>query len=179
MTLMPWQEIGERELLRYKVFEVVEATRRSPRTGEAHGLFLLKSPDWVNIVALDGDDRLILVRQYRHGTRSMSLELPGGVIDPADESPAVAAIRELREETGYEAESVRAIGVMTPNPAILTNRCHAFLATGCSRVGDLDQDPGEDLEVVLVDAGDIDRWIAEGEIHHALALAAIAMWRAG
>jgi ADP-ribose pyrophosphatase len=66
---------------------------------------------------------------------------------------------------------------MTPNPAIFTNRCHAYLATGCRRVGDLEMDPGEDLELVLAPIREVDDLVRRGAIDHALALAALAMWR--
>ena len=66
---------------------------------------------------------------------------------------------------------------MTPNPAIFTNRCHAYLATGCRKVGDLHMDPGEDIEVQLVPVTEVDALIRSGAIDHALVLAALAMWR--
>lgn len=178
MTLRDWEQIGEESLVRYKVFDVVKARRRSPRTGVDIGFFLVRTPDWVNVVALTEDDEMLLVRQFRHGTRETSLEIPGGLIDPHETDPAAAARRELREETGYECAELRALGVMTPNPALFTNRCHTFLATGCRRVGDLQQDAGEDIEVVVVPAAAIQDLVRSGAIHHALVLAALAFWRA-
>ncbi|MBK8099010.1 MAG: NUDIX hydrolase [Planctomycetes bacterium] len=178
MNPQPWQRLGDESLVRYKVFDVVRSRRRSPRTGVDIGFFLIRTPDWVNIVATTTDDRLILVRQYRHGTEQVSLEIPGGLIDPHERNPIDAAARELREETGYEPTHIELLGVMTPNPAIFTNRCHTFLATGCRRVGDLQMDPGEDIEVVTVPVAEIDARIRAGEIDHALVLAGLAFWRA-
>ncbi len=177
MTLGDWEQLSEESLVRYKVFDVVKSRRRSPRTGVDIGFFLVRTPDWVNVVALTPHDELILVRQYRHGTREFSLEIPGGLIDPHERDPAAAAARELREETGYEAAELRPIGVMTPNPAIFTNRCHTYLATGCRRVGALQQDPGEDIEIVIVPAVRIDAMVRDGAIDHALVLAALTFWR--
>jgi 8-oxo-dGTP pyrophosphatase MutT (NUDIX family) len=177
MTLRPWEHLGEESLLRYKVFDVVKARRRSPRTGVDIGFFLVRTPDWVNVVAFTAAEELILVRQYRHGTREFSLEIPGGLVDAHEPDPAAAAARELREETGYVAAELRALGAMTPNPAIFTNRCHAFVATGCRRIGDLQQDPGEDIELILVPAARIDELVRSGVIDHALVLAALALWR--
>lgn len=178
MTPEPWQELGDEPLVRYKVFDVVKSRRRSPRTGIDVGFFLVRTPDWVNVVAVTTEDELVLVRQYRHGTRQLSLEIPGGLIDPHETDPAAAAARELREESGFVAEHLELLGVMTPNPAIFSNRCHTYLATGCRRAGNLLQDPGEDIEVVLVPRSGLDRMIADGRIDHALVLAAFAMWRA-
>lgn len=177
MSLRDWEHVQEESLCRYKVFDVVKARRRSPRTNADIGFFLIRTPDWVNVVALTDDQQVILVRQYRHGTEQMSLEVPGGLIDPHEQDPAAAAARELREETGFEAAHISKLGVMTPNPAIFTNRCHTYLATGCRRVGDLQQDPGEDIEVVLVPATQIDALVHRGEIDHALVLAALQFWR--
>lgn len=171
-----WDELGEETLLRYKVFQVVKARRRSPRTGADIGFFLVRTPDWVNVVAFTPADELILVRQYRHGTRELSLEIPGGLIDRG-ESDLAAAQRELREETGFATDSWQRLGAMTPNPAIFGNRCHVFLASGCRRVGDVQNDPGEDLEVVLVPAGQVDAMVRRGEIDHALVLAALHFHR--
>ncbi|GDY01395.1 ADP-ribose pyrophosphatase [Planctomycetota bacterium] len=178
MSLRDWEHLHEESLCRYKVFDVVKARRRSPRTQTDIGFFLIRTPDWVNVVALTDDQQIILVRQYRHGTEQMSLEIPGGLIDPHEQDPAAAAARELREETGYQARHIKKLGVMTPNPAIFTNRCHTYLATGCHRVGDLQQDLGEDIEVVLLPTEQLDAVVRRGEIDHALVLAGLQMWRA-
>lgn len=135
MTLRDWEHLNEVPLVRYKVFDVHKAVRRSPRTGVDIGFFLVRTPDWVNVVAITTAEELVLVRQYRHGTRTFSLEIPGGLIDAHEDDPALAAVRELREETGHTAERFELLGSMTPNPAIFTNRCHTFLATGCRRGG--------------------------------------------
>jgi len=172
-SLRSWDERSREILTRYKSFEARRCVRVSPRTGAEHGFFVLGVPDWVNIVALTDDDRVILVRQYRHGTEAFELEVPGGAIDPEDPDPGHAAARELREETGYEAREIRPLGVMTPNPAFHTNVCHAYAALGCHRVGELLQDPGEDIEVVTVPRSEVRSMVQRGDITHALALAAL------
>jgi len=178
MTLQPWQQLSEETLFQYKVFRARRSHRRSPRTGAEIGFFLMDTPDWVVVLPITVDERLVLVRQFRHGSGRVGLEIPGGLIDAHETDPAEAAARELREETGYAAERIVPIGVMNPNPSMMTNRCHAFLATGCRLVGELAMDPGEDIEVVTVPLAELDRMVARGEIEHAIVLATIAFWRA-
>lgn len=178
MTPQPWQQLSEETLFQYKVFRARRSRRRSPRTGAEIGFFLMDTPDWVVVLPITVDERLVLVRQFRHGSGRVGLEIPGGLIDAHETDPAAAAARELREETGYAAERILPIGVMNPNPSMMTNRCHAFLATGCRLVGELAMDPGEDIEVVTVPLADLDRMVARGDIEHAIVLATIAFWRA-
>jgi 8-oxo-dGTP pyrophosphatase MutT (NUDIX family) len=170
MSLRPWPEVSRERLARFKIFDVVVARRTSPRTGVEHGFFLVETWDWVNVIALTEADELVLVRQYRHGPRAFTLEIPGGCIDPGEE-PRHTAVRELREETGYATEAAPIhLGTVNPNPALFTNRCHTFLLTGCRKVGDLQPDPGEDLEVVTLPLAEVERRVAAGEIDHALVL---------
>lgn len=178
MTLGDWEQFEEETLLRYKVFHVRKSRRRSPRTGADIGFFLIDTPDWVNIVPITTNDEIVLVRQYRHGDKRIALEVPGGLIDPHETDPAQAAARELREESGYEAGTLERIGEMNPNPAIFSNRCYVYLATDCTRVGEPDLDPGEDIEVVTVPVTELDALIRDGAIEHSIVLGAIAIWRA-
>ena len=115
-----------------------------------------------------------MVRQFRHGTGEVTLELPGGMIDPEDATPLDGARRELLEETGFAPATVEAIGAIAPNPAVFTNRCHSFLARGCRRVAAPHLDGGEDIEVVTVPLVEIPSRIAAGEISHALVVVAFA-----
>lgn len=178
MTISDWERLGDETLMNYKVFRARRSRRRSPRTGQEIGFFLLDTPDWVNILPLTPDGQIVMIRQFRHGTDRVSLEIPGGLVDPHEKDPLEAAARELREETGFQAEHLEPIGVMSPNPAMMTNRCFSYLATGCHRVGDLVMDAGEDIEVVTVPVAELDDLLCRGEIDHAIVLATIAFWRA-
>ena len=166
-----WPLISSRELGDFKVFSVRGERTRSPRSGRPHDFFVLECTDWANVVALTDSREVVLVRQFRAGTRSVTLEIPGGSVEKG-ETAAAAVRRELREETGYAARSWKRIGVVHPNPAIQGNRCFTYLATGCRSVGDLMPDEGEDLAVELVPLKRIPDLIRKGRITHSLVIAA-------
>ena len=171
MLLKPWTIISSRVVKSYRVFNLRLDRARSPRTTETHDFYVLESPSWVNIIPLTLAKEVVLIRQYRFGIRDMTLEIPGGLMEPSD-SPEEAARRELREETGYREETLIPLGAVHPNPAIQNNLCYTYLAENVFPVGQLIQDEREDIEVVLQPLSDIPRLIREGAISHALVIAA-------
>ncbi|MBK9140813.1 MAG: NUDIX hydrolase [Verrucomicrobia bacterium] len=157
----------------YHVFRLRRDFKTSPRTGREMEFHVLECPDWVNVIALTPDRQIVLVEQYRHGTDSVDLEIPGGVMDGADASPVETGIRELREETGFEGENARLIGRVAPNPAILNNACHTVLVENCVRRHALDLDSGEDLATHVMPLSALPELMATGRFHHSLMIAAL------
>jgi 8-oxo-dGTP pyrophosphatase MutT (NUDIX family) len=167
-----WEEVETEFLQDCRVFTVSQATAKSPRDGTHHPFFRIDSVDWVNIVPLTADDDVVMVKQYRHGLREITLETPGGMVDPG-ENPETAAVRELLEETGYRAGKVHKLGSMNPNPALFGNRLHSFVAYGCEHVGEVSNDEREETVVELVPRRKLRELAVAGEVDHALVLAAL------
>src|SRR5208337_4210765 len=116
---------------------------------------------------------MVLIEQYRHGSNTVELEIPGGVIDAADASPEAAGCRELVEETGFEGEQPQIIGHVFPNPAIMSNTCFTVLVRNCRQVKPVQFDQGEDLATRLVPVAQVPELVASGQIRHALIVAAL------
>jgi 8-oxo-dGTP pyrophosphatase MutT (NUDIX family) len=173
--IKPWPCVRSRPDGSFRVFSVRTDTAISPRTGIEHDFYIIESKEWVNIIPLTPDHRVVMVRQYRHGSRAVTLEIPGGLVDSGD-TPEEAAARELLEETGYQAERWTKIGVANPNPAIFSNRCYTFLAQNIQKVSDLIPDQTEDIEVLLIPLRDIPELIRTREIDHAIVIAAFSLY---
>ena len=168
----PWRVLGDEHLQHCKVFDVHRATMASPSTGQEHAFYRIESPAWVNVVALTPADDLVMVRQFRHGSRQVTLEIPGGIVDPG-ESPAEAAGRELLEETGYRAGRLESLGSINPNPALFTNRVHMQLALDCQPVAEIQNSATEETRLELLASSKLEAVIRSGGIDHALVVAAL------
>jgi 8-oxo-dGTP pyrophosphatase MutT (NUDIX family) len=125
--------------------------------------YVLEYPDWVEVVALDAEDNVLLVRQYRHAMGGFSIELPAGGVDPADTDPCVAAARELLEETGC-AGAMTWVGDARPNTGTHTNRVHTILARDVVQVAEPKDDPAERIERFWVTAAEAVRMALAGEL---------------
>ena len=110
--------------------------------------YILEYPDWVNVIAITKDGRMVMERQYRHGLGKTCFELPCGVIEDG-ETPLEAARRELLEETGYAGGQWSSWMVLSPNPSTSTNLTHSFLAVGVEKVAEQKLDATEDIAVSL------------------------------
>lgn len=145
----------------------------NPRNGFTLKATILEAPDWVNVVALTPEEKLVVVRQYRFGNQQVTLEIPAGIIDEGEESRQAAA-RELLEETGYSSDQWEYLGWVSPNPAFLNNRCHHWLARNVEQNTSPAQDAGENLTVEVLSLEQIKEEITQGFFRQALAVSALA-----
>ncbi|MGH9441660.1 MAG: NUDIX hydrolase [Thermoanaerobaculia bacterium] len=171
-----WRRVKSEPLGDFKIFTIRRDRIVSPRTAEEHDFYVLDGSDWINVIALTPEGRILLVEQYRHGTESVTLEIPGGAVNRRDASPLEAARRELLEETGHTAETWEDLGFVHPNPAIQSNRCFTFVARGCRRVAEPSLDPGEDIALLEAEPGEVKAMLRDGRISHSLVVAAFARW---
>ena len=171
MSPKPWQVVSSTKDRDYRIFNLRTDLAISPRTGKEHHFFIIESTPWVNVIPLTPQNEVVLVKQYRHGTQNVTLEIPGGLVEASD-SPEGAAKRELMEETGYGASEIILLGTVHPSPAIQNNVCYTYLAKNVILSGKQDQDDKEDIQVVLRPLAEIPDMIQKGEITHSLVLAA-------
>ena len=180
--IKPWTTVSSKPGGNYRIFTVRTDRKVSPRTGAEHEFYVIDCANWVNVIATTPDDQLVMIEQYRHGSNTVELEIPGGMMDPGETDPVASAVRELREETGYEGENARVLGKIWSNPAILSNRTITVLIENCRLKHAVDWDYGEDLATRLVPAADIPKLVADEKIGHSLVVVALFyfdLWRKG
>ena len=165
----PWRIQSSEIIADGRIFKVRKDVTVDPRTGQSHEMFVLDQPNWVNVIPLTPDDQVVMVEQWRHGTRSVHLETPGGLMDEG-ETPEQCARRELLEETGYEAGSIVRLGTVHPNPAFQANLQHYILAEDCRKIAEPKLDHTEDITVKLVPLADVAGMIETGKITHGIVI---------
>jgi ADP-ribose pyrophosphatase len=170
-----WVRGAERVLLPTRVLDVLSVRYRHPVRGTERDFFVAHAPDWVNVVAVTPDRRIVLVRQFRFGSNDLSLELPGGVMEKG-EGPLAAGVRELSEETGYGGGKASLMGSVHPNPAIQDNRCHFVLVDGAVPTGAVNWDHDEEIEVSSRGVEEVLALARSGAITHSLSVAALMLF---
>lgn len=138
--------------------------------------YRLICPDWVNVIGLTKRNEVVFVIQHRFGINEETIEIPGGQMDKVDKNPKDAAKRELLEESGYGGGKWTYLGFVHPNPAILNNKCHSFLARNVEKIADIKNDLNEKTEVVLIPIKEINNLILKKKITHSLVLNAFQLF---
>ena len=171
---LDWQVLGSRyEDAGLMLFEKRIDRLRNPRNGKVFERLVLESVDWVNVVALDADGRSLMIRQYRFGVGYTTLETPGGMVDPGEDSKTAAA-RELLEETGFASDNWSYLGAVEPNPAFHNHLCHHWLAQDVYRAQTQNLGDGESIALEFMTEEQVHAAVVSGELKHALALSALS-----
>jgi 8-oxo-dGTP pyrophosphatase MutT (NUDIX family) len=169
----PWNKLKEYTLQKTVVFDVLVRQMQSPDGATEADFYSIECRDWVNIVPITSDGKIILVEQFRHGIQGLTLEIPGGIIGPKH-TPEQAAVAELEEETGYGSSDFSFLGAFHPNPAIQTNLAHLYLAQNCRPISSGQRlDELEDISIHLVPLGELAALVDSGRVSHCLSLAAL------
>lgn len=176
--MKPWKVLEKKILLERRWLTIFEERVELPNGAVIDEFHVARQPDWTAVLAVTGQgrahDEVILVEQYRHGLGRGSLELPAGVVDTG-ESPMLAAQRELREETGYAADSWQPLIVLAPEPARATHRGHFFFASGARPAGPAQPESSEVIAVRRLPVGALMSKIESGHLTHAAHVAAVLL----
>jgi 8-oxo-dGTP pyrophosphatase MutT (NUDIX family) len=174
---LAWKEESRKKVYQSSVFSVFESYCKSPHD-ESKTFTVLEAVDWAIIVPVletPEGKKFVMVWQWRHGSRSLSLEFPGGVFEHG-ENPQDAARRELQEETGYSAGSMQKLGEFSPNPAIMANKVHFFLASELVDTGRQHLDDDEFVEVELISVDEVLQGMGKPPYIHALMASALTLY---
>lgn len=168
---LAWTITEKEQPTDHRVFSIYHQKATHPSVEKEQKFVVIDCPSWINVIALTPEKEVVLIRQFRHGTSTVTLEIPGGMVD-AGEEPLLAAQRELEEETGYRASRWIEIGTTEPNPALQNNVCWTYLALDATYSSQTQFDSGEVIQTELQPLSSIPSLIASGEITHALVVVA-------
>ena len=165
---MNWKILSSEYLFKEAWFTIRKDTCETPQGKIVSPYYVYEFPTWVSALAITEDNKVVMVRQYRHGIQETILEVPGGCVDATDKDHQEAISRELLEETGYKFSQYKYLGKVSPNPSTNNNWMHMFLATGGVKVKEQKLDHNEEIEVELMDIEELRSLIAENKIVQAL-----------
>ena len=167
-----WNVHDEELVVEYPIFSLHEMQSSSAIDASKKGTFVyLNCPNWVNVIALTPENRIVFVEQYRHGIRDITLEIPGGLCDGREET-IQTGVRELAEETGFVGENAELIGVVQPNPAYQNNRCHTIVVRNAHQIQQQRLDEHEEIRVCTYTVAEAEDFIQRGMIQNAMVVSA-------
>ncbi|MCL2801356.1 MAG: NUDIX hydrolase [Treponema sp.] len=184
-THLAWEETSRKKTYECKIFSISESYCKSPRQitkadpkAEPHTFTIIDTKDWaivIPVIETPAGKKFLMVWQWRHGSQCLSLEFPGGVFEPG-ENPEEAAARELYEETGYKPQKIKKLGDFSPNPAMMSNKVHFFLAEDLIDTGKQELDEDEYVEIEIVDADEVIKGMGKAPYIHSLMGTALSLY---
>ena len=168
-----WEVLGSEPGPDLILFQTRYDLVRNPRNAKSMKAVILECADWVNIVAITPEKKIVVVRQFRFGVGKRTVEIPAGIMNPG-ETPEQAAMRELKEETGYTATNWKYLGWVETNPAFLNNLCHQWFALDAVKTSSVELDEGEEISVTELSLEEVQHEIERGRMRNALTLLSLA-----
>ena len=168
MRNLKWKILSSEYLFIDLWFKVRKDICESPSGKVIDPYYVYEFPEWATAFALTEDNKVVMVRQYRHPVGEVIIELPGGCVDEADKDLETAIARELLEETGYSFSSYESLGKISPNPSTNTNWMHMFLAKGGKKISEQKLDHNEEIIVELYSVEEVKNLVKKNEIVQAM-----------
>lgn len=161
---MKWKILSSEYLFNDLWFKVRKDICESPSGKIINPYYVYEFPEWATAFAMTEDNKVIIVKQYRHPIGEVIVELPGGCVDDTDKDFQTAIARELLEETGYTFSSYESLGKISSNPSTNTNWMHMFLATGGKKVSEQKLDHNEEIIVELIPIEELKKLVRDNKI---------------
>jgi 8-oxo-dGTP pyrophosphatase MutT (NUDIX family) len=169
---MNWKMLESKYVYRDRWLQVRADKCELPDGRILEPYYVIEVPDWTNMVVITKDERIVLVKQYRHALGTTTLELPGGILEKG-ELPMASAIREMQEETGYVSGDVEFLMQISPNPALNNNTAYFFLARNAEKLSNTNFDPYEEIIIETYSKEELKLLLNEGKLQHGVQQGAI------
>ena len=174
MQHLLWKNKESKLVADCRVFSVYRNLAEAPQSNEIRDFYVLKLSNWANVIPITEEGNVVFVKQYRHGTSQVTLEIPGGIVDAEDLNTKHTAERELFEETGYKSQELIFLGRHNPNPALQDNICDTYLALNAKQIASpaFDKEGYEQIELCLMPLAAVPQLIANNDIAHGVVITA-------
>jgi len=170
-----WEVRGTEKVFENRIFTVTSKNCFHPDKKVSWDFHVVDTFNWVNVIGLTDSDEFVLVKQHRLGTDELSIETPGGVIEPGEEAEA-CALREFTEESGYTGRSIHLLKSLQVNPAIMGNRISFYFIDGCVKSRAQKLDEAEEIEVLTVPARELVEMVRNGVISHSIVITGLGLY---